>query len=173
MNLTELKAAIRRLERSDTPRKRKSARQAVRSAAGTIIRDLETAYPNLRADGTPAPQSRGASCPCCKQPMRTWGQLVRHLVARHRQFMTDNNSLRPYRCICGKEGTLRGMVQHLQRVTDLGVHFAAGVILDSANAGPLRFVVSPVGAMLRKPIRGRASKGVTDAWKRKLAVAKA
>lgn len=157
MKLTALKAAVRRLERSDTPRKRAGARRALEQAVRSLQRDVDAAYPKLRDDGTAiVPRKiRGCACPVCRLPQKSVAQLVGHLRAKHAGTITRNGSQETapgvfepkFRCVCGESFSDRGLISHLAKVNILH-HFAAAALVRSAGAAVMYFdLVSDAGSV--------------------------
>jgi hypothetical protein len=126
MNTRPLQAALKRLAASDTPRKRKNALAAFAAAVKTIEANVKTAFPKLRADGTAIvpKKTRGARCPLCNVPTKSFRMLIDHMHNKHLKFMPNDWS-----CQCGKlfgggATSKRRLAAHLANVPDLKIHFA-------------------------------------------------
>ena len=81
-DLRAIRAAVKRLEASDTPAKRKNARKMARGAVGALESRLEREYPLLAKDGS-AVRPTWISCPVCRVPIEGWNGMVRHLLTKH------------------------------------------------------------------------------------------
>ena len=130
-----LDRALKRLAASDTPRKRANALKAFAAAVKQLQASVEQQYPKLRADGSAIVKRKvkGARCPLCKVPMKSFRMLVTHLFQNHHvgsggMFCNDRH------CPCGK--TFRSpshLARHLTAVGDLRVHFAEAAIKKAAG----------------------------------------
>ena len=127
--LRELDRAARRLAESDTPRKRRNSRLAVKRAWASLWRLLDLSYPALRPDGSEIrPQKvKGKVCPHCDAPMKSAAVLKSHLLNRHGYKNYTVSGF--HRCLCGKKLTAR----HLAGVKDLAVHFAAARLRQASE----------------------------------------
>lgn len=131
--------AVRRLRDSDTPRKRRNARLAFARALRHWQAAIQAEYPALRDDGTAIVRRKpaGAQCPICRRPCRSFTDLVIHLAKSHDQNYAQ--------CPCGwtannrhfgrRDALTSSKAKHLAGVKDLVVHFAAAVLMDSAQGG--------------------------------------
>jgi len=81
-DLRAIRAAVKRLEASDTPAKRKNARKMARGAVGALESRLDREYPLLAKDGS-AVRPTWISCPVCRVPIEGWNGMVRHLLTKH------------------------------------------------------------------------------------------
>lgn len=130
--LKSLRHALNRLERSDTPLKRKNARLAFTRALRELERAVDGSYRPLRPDGAEVPKARkprGRMCPYCKVPVRSVTALLVHFRGKH-GWWTDN------RCKCGRRFTCsKFLVRHLASVKDVGTHLATAELVRVAKGG--------------------------------------
>ena len=132
--LREVAAAVKRLRASDTPRKRRNALGAFATAVKELQASVAAAFPKLRADGTAIVKRKvkGARCPLCKLPMRSFTILVTHMHNSHTEYMPNDWS-----CPCGKQFPGRNcrarLARHLAGVGDLRQHFLPYVLQEFAR----------------------------------------
>lgn len=142
ISLTALKAAIRRLERSDNQRKRKTARAAVRTELRAIGRIADKGYPLLAEDGSPVQKVKRLCCPICKVPLSNQPggftfHLQKHKLVKYGDIKRKGQIRNGWRCVCGATGTSnRGLLAHLRKAGDLKAHFATAAIIKSAGGTP-------------------------------------
>jgi hypothetical protein len=129
-----LSKAIDRLEASDTPVKRKNALAAFRRAVNDLQAQVARQYPKLRSDGTAVVRrkARGARCPLCKVPVRSFTALVMHMHNSHTEHMPNDWS-----CPCGKQFPGRNcrarLARHLAGIPDLRRHFVPYLLQEFAK----------------------------------------
>lgn len=126
LDLRPIKTAFKRLAASDTPLKRRNARLAFARALRDMERTAEADYPALRKDGSAIVRRkpRGARCPKCRAPMKSFAALAKHLNTAHGHEYG--------RCAC-KKYFGRRLANHLAGLDDVAAHFATAVLLDSAG----------------------------------------
>jgi hypothetical protein len=125
---TEIKRALKRLEQSTTPLKRRNALRVFVGAIANLQEAVREAYPKLRRDGTAImpKKSKGRRCPFCLVPMKSIHILRNHLVIKH--------NIRQGKCFCGKEFVSeKAVVRHLAKVGDLRVHLGMSELKKSAG----------------------------------------
>lgn len=138
--LQDLKQALRRLDKSDTPVKRRNALKAFHAAVQAIEDDVSHRYPRLRRDGTVIQprQPKGSWCPVCRTPMKSMASLIVHVAKSHRSYISlhpaqtradADNAM--FRCNCGrfdKDGiktyVRRSRIAAHLANHDIGEHFA-------------------------------------------------
>lgn len=128
--LSELARVLKRLEASDTPRKRKTALLAFAHAVKALEAAVAQQYPKLRQDGTPIIRRkvRGCRCPACKLPMQSFGRLARHMAGDCKAHQVSAGD-----CWCGKEfQSYADLARHLAHVRDLEAHYVPYAMLQWA-----------------------------------------
>jgi hypothetical protein len=129
-----LSKALDRLEASDTAVKRKNALAAFSRAVKDLQAQVARQYPKLRSDGTAIVRrkARGARCPLCKVPVRSFAVLVTHMHNSHTPHMPNDWS-----CPCGKQFPGRNgrarLARHLACVGDLQQHLLPYVLQEFAK----------------------------------------
>jgi hypothetical protein len=124
----QLLAALRRLQRSKSPRQRLNARRAVRAAFQRTLKH----YPTLDHQGRPrAEKKSGCSCPLCKLPSPDWAHLARHVLAKHWKHRLDLVTSKARQCRCCKrwfkgDTTLGSHLRALHQKGELQAHIVAG-----------------------------------------------
>lgn len=130
--LKEIARCLKRLERSDTPRKRKTARRAFQQALRALEKEADAAYRPMRDDGSEVilVKRKGVACPYCKVPFRGLTPLLAHLRLKHGwQYKYGL-----YRCGCGKPFTHpQKLIKHMAAYPDLGVHIASSELKRAAT----------------------------------------
>lgn len=138
LTVNDVIAAIMRLDKSDTQRKRRNALVAFKRAMRATTKETLATYRPIRKDGTEVPlkKKRGAFCPYCKVPFASARNLVSHLCHDHGWISN--------RCPCGFSRPISiaagsgkqsrtALVMHVAAVGDLAVHLAKAELLAVAK----------------------------------------
>ncbi len=126
--LSDLESAMKRLASAGTPIKRKNARKAFAKAMRELTAWMNAEYPKMRKDGSLIDKRnrRGAWCPYCKVPKKSFTVLLSHLRLFH--------DFRHKKCICNKHFSGDGdYARHLAGQKSLAEHFALAALKESAG----------------------------------------
>lgn len=128
---------LKRLSVSDTQRKRKNARLALRQSLAAIYHRADSLWPPLDRSGHPRCQNRkGYQCPLCRVPMKSAVVLASHLVSKHGLRISGTNMPK---CVCGayfqftqRVNSISLFARHLSAVHNLKAHFLLGKLKQAA-----------------------------------------
>lgn len=123
---TDLRTAIRRLEKSDTRIKRRNARRHLRTVLGRVRRELEAAYPLVQKNGQDVKAKKKPRCPVCGVPCKSWLRLAEHLKWYHKLHQTVGDGILVSKCWCGRSLKIHNFASHLAHTKDLQAHMLLG-----------------------------------------------
>lgn len=115
----ELQKILNRLATADTPRKLVNARREFLRFHRLIKKQVDEAYPP--ASGTT--KKKGAWCPICKTPKRSFSALASHITYSHGWRKHQSSLLT---CLCGyrsrKLSSMDGLARHFASLKNPSEH---------------------------------------------------